>query len=167
VELGAKLFPAINKLISLIKNPASFVIEIIKSKLEESFSIFNPDVTKIMTDIFNFKTRVDKLKDKIKDRPDDVDVRIEKRDLVLEMKKYVRSSKLSNFVHVDSEGQFKFLLDGPALIGFFGLLFGMELNISGAFNGGIPIKPIFSANPSPGNLDSFLNKFNLDKNNSK
>ena len=166
VELGAKLFPAINKLISLIKNPASFVIEIIKSKLEESFSIFNPDVTKIMTDIFNFKTRVDKLKDKIKDRPDDVDIRIEKRDLVLEMKKYVRSSKLSNFVHVDSEGQFKFLLDGPALIGFFGLLFGMELNISGAFNGGIPIKPIFSANPSPGNLDSFLNKFNLDKNNS-
>ena len=166
VELGAKLFPAINKLINLIKNPASFVIEIIKSKLEESFSIFNPDVTKIMTDIFNFKTRVDRLKDKIKDRPDDVDVRIEKRDLVAEMKKYVRSSKLSNFVHVDTEGQFKFLLDGPALIGFFGLLFGMELNISGAFNGGIPIKPIFSANPSPGNLDSFLNKFNLDKNNS-
>ena len=56
IELAIKLFPAINKLIALIKNPASFVTEIIKAKVEEHFIIFSPKVTKLMEDIENFKT---------------------------------------------------------------------------------------------------------------
>ena len=170
VDLGAKLFPAITKLINLIKNPASFVTEIIKSKLEDKFLIFNPDVTKIMTDIVNFKQRVDKIKDKIRKGEKEAnqsftDLQKEKRDLVDEMKKYVKRTKLANYIHVNREAEFKFLIDGPGLIGFFSLLFGLELNISGAFDGGVPIRPIFSQNLPSGNLDSFLKQFQLGKNN--
>ncbi len=170
VDLGAKLFPAITKLIKLIKNPASFVTEIIKSKLEDKLLIFNPDVTKIMTDIVNFKQRVDKIKDKIRKGEKEAnqsftDLQKEKRDLVDEMKKYVKRTKLANYIHVNREAEFKFLIDGPGLIGFFSLLFGLELNISKAFNGGVPIRPIFSSNLPSGNLDSLLKQFQQDKNN--
>ena len=158
IELSIKLFPAINKLISLIKNPASFITEIIKAKLEDHFVIFSPKVTKLMDDIENFKTKV-----KAAINPDDKD------DILREMKAFVRGSELGNYIYVDEKAEYRFVIDGPALIGFFGLLFGLDLNLTKAFNGGVPIKPIFSNVPSTGNLDSFFNKFGLnsDKNSKK
>jgi hypothetical protein len=156
IELAIKLFPAINKLIALIKNPASFVTEIIKAKVEEHFIIFSPKVTKLMSDIENFKTKV-KTATNYEDRD----------SLLKEMKTFVRSSELGNYIYVNEEAEYKFVIDGPALIGFFGILFGLDLNLTKAFNGGVPIKPIFSNVPSPGNLNSFFDKFRLNDKNPK
>jgi hypothetical protein len=161
IDLSSKLFPQINKLISLLKNPASFVTEIIKSKVEEHFIIFNPRVTQILNEISTFKTRVETAIDE--------NSRI---DVLSDMREFVKNSELGNYIFVENTGDFRFLLDGPALIGFFGILFGVELNISKAFDGGLPIKPIFSSTPSAGNLDNFIkqqgleNKFNSIKNQS-
>jgi hypothetical protein len=152
IEISIKLFPAINKLIALIKNPASFFTEIIKAKLEDHFIIFNPRVTSIMNDVAQYSRRVKSAKDYY-----------ERTGLVDEMRRLVKSSELANYLHVDDLGEFRLVIDGPALIGFFGILFGLELNLTKAFNGGIPIKPIFQANPGGGTLDQLFGLFDLNK----
>jgi hypothetical protein len=154
IELGMKLFPAINKLISLIKNPANFIIEIIKSKVEDHFLIFSPKITQIMQKVSEYSTSIKSITN-----PD------LKYFKVKEMKDYVKGTEIANYLYVDDKGDFRFVIDGPALIGFFGILFGIDLNLSKAFNGGIPIKPIFSA-PNPSNFDQFVDKFGLKKPNS-
>ncbi len=144
IELAVKLFPAINKLIALLKNPASFVTEIIKAKLEDHFIIFNPRVTSLMSDISSLSLKV-----KNAQSEDD------KYYALKDMKKFVKGSELGNYIYVDEKGDFKFLLDGPAVIGFFSLVFGLDLNLTKAFSGGVPIKPIFAEGLS----NSFLDKF--------
>ena len=155
IDLSVKLFPAINKLISLIKNPASFVTSIIQSKLEDHFIIFSPRVTEIMSQVDNFRTRFKSASTN------------NKSSILDEMKKFVKSSELGNYLYVNDDADFKFVIDGPALIGFFGILFGLDLNLTKAFNGGIPIKPIFSTSPSSGNIDQFFNDFEIGKNKTK
>lgn len=150
IDLSVKLFPAINKLISLIKNPASFVTTIIQSKLEDHFIIFSPRVTEIMSKVNNFRTN-------FKNANND-----DKYSILEEMKKFVKSSEIGNYLYVNDDADFKFVIDGPALIGFFGILFGLDLNITNAFDGGLPIKPIFS-NSNSGNIDKFFNEFEIDK----
>ncbi len=156
IEISIKLFPAINKLIALIKNPASFFTEIIKAKLEDHFIIFNPRVTSLMNDVAQYRKRVKSAKD--------YDERV---GLVAEMRSLVKASELANYLHVDDLGEFRLVIDGPALIGFFGILFGLELNLTKAFDGGIPIKPIFQANPGGGTLDALFGLFDLNKNYNK
>jgi len=153
IDLSVKLFPAINKLISLIKNPASFVTTIIQSKLEDHFMIFSPRVTDIISKVDNFRTNF---------KNANID---DKYSILEEMKKFVKSSEIGNYLYVDNDADFKFVIDGPALIGFFGILFGLDLNITNAFNGGVPIKPIFSNSPTNMNIDKFFNEFEINKNN--
>jgi len=154
VELAIKLFPAINKLIALIKNPASFVTEIIKSKLEEHFIIFSPKVTEVIQKVSEETTKIKSIKNKEL-----------KEDKLEELKTYVKATEIGNYLYIDEKADFRFVIDGPGLIGFFGILFGIELNFSKAFSGGIPIKPVFSA-PDSTNFDDFLDKFGLNKPNS-
>lgn len=144
IEISVKLFPAINKLIALLKNPASFVTEIIKAKLEDHFIIFNPRVTSLMSDISSMSLKVKNARDED-----------EKYYALKDMRKFVKGSELGNYIYVDDKADFKFLLDGPAVIGFFSLVFGLDLNLTKAFNGGVPIKPIFAEGLS----NSFLDKF--------
>ncbi len=151
VELAIKLFPAINKLIALIKNPASFVTEIIKAKLEEHFIIFSPKVTEVIQKVSEESPKIKSIKNK--------DLRDDK---IEELRTYVKATEIGNYLYIDENADFRFVIDGPGLIGFFGILFGIELNFSKAFSGGIPIKPIFSA-PNPGNFDGFIDKFGLKK----
>jgi len=150
IDLSVKLFPAITKLIELIKNPSSFVTTIIQSKLEDHFLIFNPKVTDIISEVNNFRT-------KFKSSSNDDD----KFNILKDMKSFAKSSEIGNYLHIDNQADFKFLLDGPALIGFFGILFGLDLNLTKSFSGSA-ITPIFSTK-SAGNIDQFFEEFKINE----
>ncbi len=152
ISISTDLVPAITKLINLIKNPASFVTEIIKLKTEKFFSILNPKVTDLISELPS-------LSQKVKSASSDED----RKDRVKEMRNKIKKTEMANYIYVNDTGDFKFLLDGTALIGFFGILFGIKLDISNAFNGSIPIKPIFQVNQSIGNLEFLLKNLNIKK----
>ena len=131
VDIVTKLIPQITKLISLFSNPASFVVEILKEKMGEGFSIFSKDSFKAFD---SAKKEKDKMKDK---KPSERSRNI---------KDIFKNSPISNHVFVNKKGDYKFLLDGLALLPFsiFGkdLPFGMDMNFDKLPNG-TPINLIF------------------------
>ena len=116
VDIVSKLIPSIVKLIELFKNPASFVSEIIKEKIGDGFSIFSKEA---FTAFENAKKESIKLNNDFSEK--------EKR-----IKNIFRESPLVNHVYVTKKGDYKFLLDGLAMLPFeiFGIQipFGMEFN---------------------------------------
>ena len=117
VDVFSKLIPAITKLLKLFKDPSSFVVDIITEKIGESFSIFSKESIK------SFETGGE-LKNKLKDKkPSEKSAGVNVA---------FKDSTLKNHVFVDKKGDYKFLLDGIAMLPFelFGakIPFGMELN---------------------------------------
>jgi len=117
VDVFSKLIPAIIKLLKLFKNPASFVTDIIAEKMGEGFSIFSKDSIKSFESAKNVREKVKDKKPSEKSR---------------EVTQVFKESPLKNHVFVDKKGDYKFLLDGVAMLPFelFGtkIPFGMELN---------------------------------------
>ncbi len=146
-SIFTKLIPAIKKLINLIKNPSSFLIEIIKSKTEDHFSIFKPESFQILGELPQISSLVKSL------------VGDSKSTALSSMRKKVKDSELGNFIYVDDEGGYRFLLDGSALIEFFGIMFGIKLDLT---KNNPPIKPIFSLVSN--NLDFLIKSFKIEKN---
>jgi len=145
-DIFSKLIPMITKLIALFKNPANFVTEILKEKLGDGFSIFSKD---------SFKT-FDRAKDEEKKLKDKKPSERTKR-----MKDIFKDSSLSNHVFINKKGNYKFLLDGLAMIPFeiFGkqIPFGMEMNFDNIKES--PIKLINKLNLPTAkvkNLQAFL-----------
>lgn len=141
-DIVSKLIPKITKLIALFKNPASFVIEVIKEKLGDGFSIFSKES-------FSTFEKAKSIKGE-KSRPSDKSNRL--KDLF-------KNSPLSNTVYVNKKGDYKFLLDGIAMLPFtiFGLNipFGADLNFSNLPSP--PIKLIKDAKSSKvQNMQDFL-----------
>lgn len=119
VDIVSKMIPLMAKIISLFKNPASFVTEILKEKMGEGFSIFSKES-------FNAFESAKRESEKSKrDKPSERERKT---------KDIFRNSPLSNHVFVDKKGDYKFLLDGVAMLPFsiFGLQipFGMEMNFN-------------------------------------
>lgn len=180
VDIVSKLIPQILKLIALFKNPSSFIIEIIKEKLGDGFSIFSKEAFKTFEKAKSIKddkineakstangkvdsatsTATDKVSDttskgnskvdgatsaandKVGDLNNKANVGATRAsDKVNKLKDTFKNSPLSNHVFVDKKGNYKFLLDGLAMLPFeiFGLKipFGAELNFSN-----IPSSPI-------------------------
>jgi hypothetical protein len=131
VDIVTKLIPQIVKLISLFTNPAKFVVEILKEKMGEGFSIFSKDSFKAFE---SAKKEKDKMKDK---KPSERSRNV---------KDIFKNSPISNHVFVNKKGDYKFLLDGLALLPFsiFGkdLPFGMDMNFD-KLPDGVPINLIF------------------------
>lgn len=133
-DIFAKLIPAIKKLIALFKNPAKFVTDIISEKLGENFLLFSPEAMAVMKRLPN--------------------VPINKRE------DFVKSSVLNNYISVNPDGTYRFLLDGSGLmkLSILGkdITFGMQLAMLTPL-----IKLIFSIdfnNLPTKPLDDFLNK---------
>lgn len=133
-DIFSKLVPAINKLLTLFSNPAKFITDIITEKLGESFLIFSPEAMEVMRKMPTIK---------IPDR-----------------EKFIKSSILNNYISVNPDGTYRFLLDGSGLmkLPILGntITFGMQLAMLQPL-----IKLIFSIdfNEVPNNtLNSFLNK---------
>ncbi len=146
VDIFSKLIPAITKLIKLFKNPPSFVTEIIKEKMGEGFSIFSKESFQKFEGAKNLS---DKLKN---EKP------AEKRR---QLESHFKDSPLKDHVYVDFKGNYKFLLDGVAMLPFsiFGLQvpFGMDMNFSKIPDS--PINLIFKADllkSKTKNLQQFL-----------
>jgi hypothetical protein len=141
IDLFTRFFPEINNLISLIKNPASFITEIITAKVTDpnsGFSVFS-DKSKALLQEFETKSLL------AKSNPDSIE----------SFRDEVKNSELGNYVFVKDNGDYKFLLDGPAVIDFFSLAFGIKVDYSNSF---LPISPIFGADFSDKNsLKNFLN----------
>lgn len=124
VKVFTKLIPEINKLISLLKNPAQFVIDIITQKIKDpvsGFSFFSDESMKILGDL-------PKLSSKVKEGLLDIDDMID----------IVRNSALKNYIHVDRLGNWKFLLNGEGTTDFLGIIFGIKID----FMSLAPITPI-------------------------
>lgn len=133
-DIFAKLIPAIKKLINLFKNPAKFVTDIISEKLGENFLLFSPEAMAVMKRLPNIP--IDKRED------------------------FVKSSVLNNYISVNPDGTYRFLLDGSGLmkLSILGkdITFGMQLAMLTPL-----IKLIFSIdfnNLPTKPLDDFLNK---------
>lgn len=119
VDVFSKLIPAIVKLLKLFSNPASFVTDIIAEKMGEGFSIFSKDSIKSFESGKNAKEKSKDKKPSEKSR---------------EVTQSFKESPLKNHVFVDKKGDFKFLLDGIAMLPFelFGakIPFGMEMSFA-------------------------------------
>ena len=177
VDVFAKLIPAIKKLLELFKNPASFVVEIIKEKMGEGFTIFSKE----SFGTFEAAGKIAKSKggpgpitggggvppvtgdttSSAKDATGSANTKAS--ELSSQLKDIFKNSPLHNHVFVDSKGRFKFLLDGVAMLPLEILgkkiPFGMEMNFAGIAESKPPIKLIFSAdlpNSKAKNMQQFL-----------
>ena len=177
VDVFAKLIPAIKKLLELFKNPASFVVEIIKEKMGEGFTIFSKE----SFGTFEAAGKIAKSKggpgpitggggvppvtgdttSSAKDATGSANTKAS--ELSSQLKDIFKNSPLHNHVFVDTKGRFKFLLDGVAMLPLEILgkkiPFGMEMNFAGIAESKPPIKLIFSAdlpNSKAKNMQQFL-----------
>lgn len=135
-DIFSKLIPSINRLVSLLQNPSSFVTGIIIDKVGENFQMFSPT----FTNKFSQMSALDPSK----------------------RKEFVNGSVLQNHVFVDDKGDYKFLLDGAALTKLS--LFGASVNF-GIDVTKLNPKLIFGIDYpkiSDKTLQSFLNKDKLN-----
>lgn len=141
IRVFAKLIPSINRLNILFSNPANFLVrDTILKKLGD-----NNGTEGIKFNIFS-KKFIDEYQRLSNIRPE------ERFD-------FVKNSELSNFVHVDEQSRYRFLLEGSSLISLFGFTFGIgtnNLNPKLTFT----LRNI-SNQKNP--LDSFLNLSNKEK----
>ena len=118
IKIFAKLVPQAAKLISLFKNPFSFIVDILIAKLGEHFGPLSSDsVNKLKTSLEVSPDRYNSTKDYVKAR-----------------QKPITESRLKNYVYINEyNGELRTLLDGTTLIPFkiFGkdLPFGMDLKM--------------------------------------
>lgn len=160
-DIFGELIPTITKTISLFKNPASFVTQIIGEQMKEGFLFATPDALNV------FKEALD-LKDNLPSP--DIDQGRERKKAIKRLEGFFKNSSLSNFVYVREDGNFNSVLDGIAGIPFsiFGdnIPFGMELDMSKVPS---PLNLSFPSNINfnkTKNLQSFLSPKSFDDTNS-
>lgn len=127
IKIFTKLIPEINKLISLLTNPAQFVIDIITQKIKDpisGFIIFSDEAMKLLKDLPSLSSKV---KDGLIEVQEMIDI--------------VKNSLLRNYIHVDLSGNWKFLLNGEGTTDFLGIIFGVKIDFMSA----TPILPIIDA----------------------
>lgn len=110
IDVFSKLIPAITELLTLIQNPAKFITDIIIAKLGDNFG------TEAEKFGFFSKEFLDDLKRLYKIGSNVVDT----TEKVANMKDFLNTSKLKNYVHVNESGDPRFILDGIAAINLFG-----------------------------------------------
>jgi hypothetical protein len=103
IDIFSKTIPSINQLISLIQNPSSFIVEILKAKLGDNNGTESPK--------FGFFSK--HFLDELKQLSNKKDVK-DKKDFVK------NKSTLKNYVYVDDKGVPNFLLDGTGTVKLFG-----------------------------------------------
>ena len=173
-DIFTKLIPAIEKLITLFKNPIEFITSIISEKMGESFAFLSKESLKdfqsgldIKSEIPNFNSEVSderlrKLDDDGKKQlfDDEKKKKREKDRKVKELKDFFKKSNLSNFVYVNDDGDFGSILDGVAGIPFsiFGkdLPFGLKMDF-----GNVPGSPVGLEFPTKINFNKVKNLQNI------
>lgn len=158
IDIFGKMIPEITKLISLIKDPSSFISNIVLNKItdiQSGFSIFSKSSTSTLSEL-------NKMSEMVKSGLMDVS----------SLKDIVSKSSLNNFIHVNDSGDFKFLFDGSAIINFFSISFGIKVSYNDIISpislikndGGKLTSSIININ-KPTNINSSTYK-NIDNNSS-
>jgi len=155
IRIATKLIPAIQSFLNLIRNPASFVTDIIIAKLGDDFGTEVPKFGYLSKDFIEQLKELKTYTEKLKNAKNDLaKIQVAKQNL----KTFLNASLLKNYVYVDDNGRGKFVLDGSATIRLFGdapilkglpgIAFGLETNLSSLISTEpkVPFKLIFSIN---------------------
>jgi hypothetical protein len=109
IDIFTKIIPAIQTLIDLISNPASFIVnDVILKKLGDNNKLDGIKFNFLSGDFISKFSQLESMSPK--DRKD-----------------FVKGSQLRNYVFVSDVGDYRFLLDGSALTSIFGITFGINL----------------------------------------
>jgi hypothetical protein len=153
VKIIVKLFPKIEQFLSLISNPAEFIIDIIVSKLGDDFG---NDIASFEFFSKEFLQNLNKLNDYINNLKQYLPNSDKYNEAKESLQNYLNSTLLKNYIYVSPKGEPKFLLDGSSVISLFGeapilkdlpgVTFGIESNLSSLATSSpqTPLKLIFS-----------------------
>lgn len=155
IKIATKLIPAIVQFINLIKNPPKAITDIIIAKLGDDFGTEVPKFGFYSKDFINQLKQVKKYAEGLKNSQGDP---IRKQEIKDELKIFLNTSLLKNYVFISDKGQGKFVLDGSATLKLFGdapmlkklpsIVFGIETNLGSLISPEpkAPFKLIFSLN---------------------
>ena len=169
IRIATKLIPAIQTFLNLIRNPASFVTDIIIAKLGDDFGTEVPKFGFLSKDFIEQLKQLKTYLEQLKGAKNDLaKIQVAKQNL----KSFLNASLLKNYVFVDDNGKGRFILDGSSTIRLFGnapklkklpgITFGLETNLSSLMSTEpkSPFKLIFSidrfASSSSKTLPEFL-----------
>lgn len=168
IKIYTKLLPAIQKLMSIIRNPAQFITDIIIAKIGDDFGTRVPNFGFFSKE---FLTQLKEIRDyivKLKTYAEDPNRLIEAKE---ELKAYYDQSLLKNYVHISDKGVAKFLLDGASTIKLFGdapmlrnlpqIVFGLESKLGSLMSETpeMPFKLIFKLDRINSSLQKNLSDF--------
>ncbi len=147
VDVMIKLVPQIQQLMDLIKNPSSFLFEILTEKMGENFDIFGAEFKKAIKEIPKYVAKIKEadLAGNIK----------EKKKQIRELTNLLKKTPANNWVHIHPETGFpKFIWDGSASIKFLSVVFGIKWELFSIFDKKPPLSLILKLLKDP-NIDSF------------
>lgn len=131
-DILTKLIPKIKQFIKIIKNPASFIFEILQEKLGENFDVFGKDFKKTIQSLPSYAANIASIKASLDQATTPQEIKARERQLKSAIKKMedkVKASGCYNYVHIHPDtGKAKFLWDGSATIKFMTLVFGLKLD---------------------------------------
>ena len=169
IRIATKLIPEIQKFLNLIRNPASFITDIIIAKLGDDFGRDVPKFGFFSKDFIDQLKQLKSYTQQLKNSKGDLaKIQVTKQRL----NSFLNASLLKNYVTIDDNGKGRFILDGSATIRLFGdapilkglpgITFGLETNLSSLISTEpkAPFKLIFSldrfASSSSKTLPEFL-----------
>jgi hypothetical protein len=155
VSIFSKLLPQIKSLLKLLKDPRSFIVDIISEKLGESYDIISKEAISSFTDVLSIsKSSFNR-----------------KSDFVNRVDRHFKASKLRPVVFTNREGDFRNIIDGVALIPFSifdkQIDFGMELKFDNLKESKPPIGLVLPKNikfSKVKNLATFVNPLSYNEN---
>jgi hypothetical protein len=151
-DIMTKLIPKIKQLMDLIKNPASFLFDILTEKLGENFEIFGPEFKKAVKAIPTYVAKIKQadLAGNIK----------QKEKYIKDLTNKIKSTPASNWIHIHPEtGVPKFIWDGSAAVKFLSVVFGIKWELFALFDKKPPLTLIFKLlkDPDVDAFDKFIN----------
>lgn len=122
IHLATKIFPPINKTISLITNPTTlpnFILEIVTAKLGDDFGTGN---VKFKTFSTKFSTDISKSMAVVSNLKSTAQTTLEKKKNI---QSYLKTTSIGDYFYVTDDLDVKCLLDGKSLTELFGITFGV------------------------------------------
>ena len=155
IDILTKLVPAIQQLMTLIKNPPKFITDIIIAKLGDNFGSEAEKFGFFSKPFLDDAKKLSQIKGSSSSNQNKIN----------QMKDFIKNSRLKNYFHVNNLGEPRFILDGIAAIGLFGdapmlsglpgIKFGIETKIGSlaSLDPKIPFNLVFNG-PKPSSLKS-------------
>jgi hypothetical protein len=168
IKVFAKLFPAIQQFLVLIKNPIKFVTDILIAKIGDDFGAESPRFDAFSKDFMAQLKQLKQLIDKIqavKNSSDEV-----KEAVIDEADAFIETTLLKEYIYLARNGDVQFLFDGSAIVKLFGdapilkplptFSFGLQTNFGSLLTKDPkpPIKLIFQLGGSKSKSDKSLDQ---------